>query len=65
MSDREWAVGSEDLRGQVKVGEAVGDGVKGSCLGGNGEIPGSEWEWEKLELVPVEGMSEMLEETLI
>ena len=52
MSDWEWAVGSGDLRGQVKVGKAARDGVEGSCLGGNGEVPGYEWEWGEARVGP-------------
>jgi len=52
MLDQEWAVDSEDLRGQVEVGKAAGDGVNGSCLGGNGEVPGSKDEWGKARVRP-------------
>ena len=34
-------VGSEDPRGQVEIGKGVGNGVKGPCPGGFGEVPGS------------------------
>ena len=52
MSDREWAVSSEDLRGQVKVSEVVGDGVEGPCLRGIRKVPRSEWEWGKTGVGP-------------
>jgi len=55
MLDWEWAVSSEDPRGQVEVDEAVGDGVEGLCLGGNGEVPGSKWEWGKARVGPSQG----------
>jgi len=53
MSGWEWAVGSEDMRGQVEVGEVVRDGVEGLCLGG--EVPRSEWEWGKARVGPSQG----------
>jgi len=63
MSGLEWAVSSEDPRGQVEVGEVVRDGVEGSCLGGDGEVPRSKWEWRKAGVRP-KGLNEMLEDTL-
>jgi len=50
--DQEWAVDGEDSGGQVEVDEAMGVGVKGSCLGSKGEVAGSEWEWGKAGVRP-------------
>src|SRR5882724_6086734 len=52
VSDWEWVVGSEDLRGQVEVSEVVGDGVEGPCLRGIGKVPRSKWEWGKAGVRP-------------
>jgi len=52
MLDWEWAISSEDPRGQVKVSEGVGDGVEGSCLRSIGEVPRSEWEWREARVRP-------------
>ena len=52
LLDQEWAVSSEDPRGQVEVDKAAGDGVKGLCLGGDGKIPRSKWEWGKAGVRP-------------
>ena len=55
MLGQEWAVGSADPRGQVQVSEVVGDGVERLCLGGNGEVPRSGWEWRKARVRPSRG----------
>ena len=52
MSDWEWIISSEDLRGQVEVIEVVGDGVEGLCLRGIGVVPRSEWEQGKAGVGP-------------
>ena len=55
MSDWEWAVSGEDSGGSVEVDKAAGVGVKGSCLGSEGEVTGSKWEWGKAGVRPSQG----------
>jgi len=55
---QEWLIGSEDLRGQVEIGEVAGDGVEGLCLEALEQSQGLSGNGEKPESGPVEGLSE-------
>jgi len=55
MSVQEWCISSGNLRGQVKVSEAAGDGAEGPCLRGIGEVPRPKLQWRKARVMPSRG----------
>jgi len=65
MSDREWAVSGEDSGGSVEVDQIAGVGVAGRALVSKEKSQGPSGSGEKPESGPIEGLSEVPDETLI